>query len=572
MPRPEVRDSEEFRRVRDGARRKLTQADADAWAEALTPEVLQPGARARLRPWQAAAIAEVVENDGGLLGLPVGAGKTLITYVTARLFGAKRPMLIVPASLRDKTRHDFASYVGTWRAPNPPPLIVSREQISPDDQQIIERRQPDLILIDEADDLANRRSSACRALDRYIVSNRDRYTRADPDWVRVVAMTGTLSRKSLMGYWHLLCWCLDDRAPVPLGESEAAMWAAALDEASGRGAAQRRPLPGPLGATRAEALEWFRTRLIETPGVVIVDGDSCTAPLTVRQRIAKECPEINAKYERFLLEGEVDDMVVSDPLSRWRVDGFLGCGLYQHYDPPPPDEWRTTRRAIAALVRESIEHSDTLDTEAQVLRRFADHPLVQEWREIKPTFIPERNTVAVWFSTATVESALEWLHEAPDVPSIVWCGNVEFGRAFADVARLSYYGEQGRDQNGRGLHVAPPDRSMVASWNANKKGFNLQPWRRALLVHPPQSAKWLEQIFGRNHRSGQDFAVEITMLCTSGGTLDAFDTACGEARHVRRSVGMTQKLLRATIVPATPRITRANRFRWARKGDLDSDS
>jgi hypothetical protein len=574
MPRPEVRDTEEYRRVRDLSRRRLTQADAEAWAEALTPEVLQPGARARLRPWQACSIAEVVENDGGLLGLPVGAGKTLPTYLIPRLFNSRRPLLIVPAALRDKTRHDFATYVGTWRAPNPPPSIVSREELAPESgAHILTGRKPDLIIIDEAHKLANSNSAACRRLDRYIVANRARYTRDDPEWVRVVCMTGTLSRKSLMGYWHLLCWCLDDRAPVPLIESEARMWAAALDEQSGRFGAQRRPLPGPLGATRAAALDWFRTRLLETPGVVIVDGDSCTTPLVIRQRLAQECPDIDEMFKRLYLEnGEIDPaMIVSDPLSRWRVDGWLGCGVYQKYEPPPPQEWRDTRRAIAAFVRETIEHSNTLDTEGQVLRRYADDELVQRWKAIKPTFKPERHTKAVWFSTATIESALEWLHASPE-PAIVWSGNTEFGRSFADVARLSYYGEGGTDQNGRGLHIAPPDRSMVVSWHSGKEGFNLQAWRRHLVVHPPQSALYLEQLFGRPHRSGQDRAVVIDVLCTSGGTLDAFDSAVGEAHHVKRSVSMTQKLLRAKVERVRPpKVTRSNRFRWARKGDLDCE-
>jgi hypothetical protein len=569
MPaRPEVRDTEEFRRVCDVARRRLTQAHADAWAEALTPELLQPGARARLRPWQACGIAEVVENDGGVLGLPVGLGKTLITYVTARLMGARRPILILPSVLIPKTLHDFASYTGTWRAPNPPPRLISREQLGPETgAKIISGHRPDLILVDETDELANGESAASRRIDRYVLANRKRYDRGDPEWVKVVAMTGTLSRKSLMGYWHLLCWALDDRAPVPLLRGEAKMWAAALDETTRN--AMRRPLPGPLGHNRAAALEWFRKRLLETPGVVIVDGDTCAAPLTVRQRLAKECPKID-EYSRRLLLDEIPDMVVSDPLSRWRLDGFIGCGLYQKYQPPPPQQWRDTRRDIAKLVRDTIAHSD-LDTEAQVMRRHADHPTVKAWREIKPTFKPERHTVAVWFSSATIESAAEWLYEQPNTPSIVWCGNVEFGRALAKVLRLAYFGAEGKDADGRGLHVAPTTKSMVVSWNANKRGFNLQAWGRHLIVHPPQSAKYLEQIFGRAHRSGRTAPVEFTIMITSGGTLDAFDAALGEARHVRRSVGMTQKLLRAEIVRTKPpRVTKSNRYRWARKGSTDA--
>jgi hypothetical protein len=84
---------------------------------------------------------------------------------------------------------------------------------------------------------------------------------------------------------------------------------------------------------------------------------------------------------------------------------------------------------------------------------------------------------------------------------------------------------------------------------------------------PPQSAKWLEQIFGRSHRSGQDEHVIVDVLATSGGTLDAFGAAIAEASNVRATVSLTQKLLRADIVRARPRITAENEFRWAtRKG------
>jgi hypothetical protein len=48
------------------------------------------------------------------------------------------------------------------------------------------------------------------------------------DSVRVCAFTGTPSRKSIMNYWHHLCWCLREGAPVPLSETEATEWGLAL--------------------------------------------------------------------------------------------------------------------------------------------------------------------------------------------------------------------------------------------------------------------------------------------------------------------------------------------------------
>jgi hypothetical protein len=460
------------------------------------------------------------------------------------------------AGLRDKTLHEFATLRREWREPAEPMGVYTWQELTTQGRaDFFDQVQPDLIVIDEADEAANVLASWVRRVDRYIL--------AHPETV-VVLMTGTPGRKSIMNYWHLLGWALRERAPVPMSEGEAKEWALALDEVKGRDFAFTKP--GPLGATTEAARAWYRARLSETPGVVIVDGDSCDAPLTVRVRLAREDPRLDAAFEHFLTTLETPEgMPVSDPLSRWRMDGQLGCGLYLRWRIPPPEPWREARRAVARFVRDRIAASThsrrPLDTEAQVLRRFEEHPIVTQWARVKDTFEPE--TEPVWLSDSVVLSAIDWLRES-DAPGIVWSGCVEFAIALSHTARLSYYGREGRDSMGRGLHLADPRANMIASWHANKKGFNLQPWTRQLIVMPPQSAKWFEQIFGRSHRAGQDEAVIVDVLATSGGTLDLFETAIGEAGFARETIGMTQKLLRAELVRATPHVTRANRFRWAR--------
>lgn len=554
---PAVAHSREFERVRDLPRRALDLETAREWAAFLTPRfALRPDAK--LRPWQAQSIADAVQCGGAWLALPVGQGKTLITWLLPTAMQAERTLLIVPGSLAAKTYADFASYVDTWRAPTRPIRIETREKLATvGGAEMLDAYQPDLIVIDEADDLSNARSAAARRIDRYVRKHD----------VRVVAMTGTPARKSIMGYWHIVAWCLGDGAPLPLVESEARMWALALDEHSGR-----RPSLGPLGSTVREARAWYRRRLTETAGVVVVDEDSCTAPLTVRVRLAREDAVLDAAFARFLVELETPGGIpISDPLSRWLLDSQLGLGLYTRWNPPPPDRWRNARRNVARFVREQIDASTRsdrpLDTEAQVLRRFASHPIVREWLTVKPTF--DGATETVWISRSALDSCLDWLRElrADGMPGIVWCGSVDFGRALAREAGLQYYGQRGQSESGGALHTAPMGESLVASWGANKKGFNLQAWPRQLITMPPQSAKWLEQIFGRSHRSGQDEHVIVDVLATSGGTLDAFEAAIAEASNVRATVSLTQKLLRADIVRARPRITAENEFRWAtRKG------
>jgi hypothetical protein len=554
MPRPALVHTVEYDRIAALPRRALSQADAAVWARVLTDHLREPGATCELRPWQGLALAEAAEHRGAWLALPVGLGKTLISYLLPTLLGARAPVLVIPAALRDKTWSDFAAYRGQWRAPRNPCRVISREELALErSEHLLDEIAPDLMTIDEADEHSNSSSAAVRRIDRYRCSHLD---------AAYVCMTGTPSRTSTMGYWHQLCWCLLDGAPVPLTESEAQAWAAVLDHRVRDPG--NRPHPGPLGANRGAAVAWFARRLRETPGVVIVDGDSCDAPLTVRTRAAREDSALDEAFAKFALEFENPGGVcVSDPLSRWLLDGQLGCGLYTRWNPEPPKEWREARRDIAKFVRDKIAHSTRsrrpLDTELQVLRRYPAHPIVVRWLDVRSTFDPVTETI--WISSATLDSAIEWIHES-DAPGIVWCGSIDFGERLARETGLPYYGRRGISTSGVPLHRAPKQ-SMIVSWNANKKGHNLQAWTRQLIIMPPQSAKWLEQIFGRSHRSGQDQPVTADVLVTSGGTIDSFEAAIGEAQFARDSVGMTQKILRADIQRATIRKTPSNKYRWA---------
>lgn len=573
---PEVRDTIDFRRVCDLPRRRFNTRDAAAWAAYLTEELKLPTyidpkccddehrkcacrGRMALNPEQGMALAEFMACGGAFLGLPVGWGKTLIFYLAAVLCEAMRPALIVPASLQDKTWADFAHLRKHWKAPLTAPRLISRESLAPESGEfLLSGLNPDFVGIDEMDDLQNWESSAVRRIHRFRLANQE---------ALFMGGTGTPGRKSILNYWHLLFWCLGDHAPIPMKRAEARDWAAVLDYRK-NARADTRMKPGVLGHDTDSARAWYAARLSETPGVLLVDGDSCDVPLTIRMRLAREDSRLDRAYEHFLTTLETPDgQSVSDPLSQWRIDGQYGCGLYLKWKKPPPAEWRLAYRAKNSFVRTRIADTTNsnrpLDTEGAVLRRHAEHPIVQAWKQADPLF-DDRSVVAVWISDSTILSVGDWLAESAE-PGVVWTGCVEFGQALAKAMRLPYYGAKGRNEWGAGLHVADPKRSLVASWNANKKGFNLQAWRRQLIVMPPPSAKWLEQIFGRAHRQRQTKAVVVDVLVTSGGTIDAIKAAIGEARFNRTTLRMTQKILRADVKWCDPDITEANAFRWSQK-------
>ncbi len=556
-------------------RRKLSRAKAEALATELTGALALRKGEA-LRRWQAQVLHEAKRCKFGTYGgLPVGQGKTLIFETLPVHLDLSPAVLIINASLEQKTYADRRALAGKWRLASPPPRIITREALALESNAyLLSTIKPRLILIDEADEFANFDASATQRIHRYVTAERKAGRR-----VKVVAATGTPTRRSILGVWHILIWCLGDGAPVPLTRGEAEMWAAALDDAAPRQGF--RASPGPLGDTIDEARKWYLDRLEQTPGVVLVDEDSAEGvPLRISHAVAPACRKIDRAFKRLYEKWESPSgEAVSDPLSLMRIDAQIGTGLFSYWDPPPPTEWSDARREVAAFIRKRIaatRHArKPLDTDAQVLRAHPDAEYycpkrrrdvrpVQEWLDVRGEYNPLKHGRVEWFSDATLDWAGDWLLSSA-TPSVLWCGGVEFATRLSGLLKLPYYGPQGRDvRSGRELHAADPAKSMLVSWHANKRGFNLQAWRRNGIVQPPQSSKFLEQIFGRPHRAGQDKPVSFVVLLTSGGTADAWHAAIGEAEFARKTMRITQKILRAEIapMPALP-----DSLRWAMRED-----
>jgi hypothetical protein len=561
--RPAVVETPELRRILDLPRRALDPAAAQARAEELTPLLALRG-DVELRPWQGLSLWEMAENGGAYLGLPVGTGKTLISWLAPTVLDAARPVLCVPAGLRDKTHGDFRAYHGVWAPPPAPIRVISYEELTQvDNVDMLSRWNPDLLILDESDCLRNGDSSATRRIDRFV---RDFAP-------RVVCMTGTVGRTSILDCSHHLLWILDDRAPIPMPKAERELWAAALDEKNPR--VGQRPRLGALemlggGPTLEGARKAYGERLQQTPGVILVDEDSCDQPLTISVLQAPPDPVIDLHFKRFR-EAWVtpDQWPLSDPLSVYRHAGELGTGMYLKWDPRPPEWWLEPRRVFCAFVRALIQQSHRqrrpLDTELAVRRACPGAYEVVEWLAVKPEFTP--NSVPVWLSSSVVDYAARWARESP---GLVWCWNRDFAEALSRATGLANYGAQGLDAAGRYIERADPTRSAILSVSANMRGRNLQGWCRNLVINPPQSARYLEQIIGRTHRQGQRRPVSVDILATSGDVLDAFDAAWREATFQRRTTGIAQKLLRAELRRAKLAFVdnedRArSAFRWARK-------
>lgn len=557
-PQLSVQRTHDLTRVLALPRRKLTLAAANE-ASALLSPMLSLTPTDALRAWQGQALLELAEQGGLYLGMPVGGGKTLIAWLAPIVCDAERPIYLAPGGLRGDVQKLWRSYHGRWRAHKGGIPFHSYESLTDaGNVDLLERLQPDLIILDEADCLRNPRSSMVKRLDRYV-------TKYAP---KVVAMTGTMARLSILDCCHVLRWCLRERAPVPLRSGECHMWGAAIDEAKGWSA---RVHPGWLclfvdGTRYTETSlqvirEGFRARLLETPGVVVVDGDSCDQPISIVHECAPYDPVLEEHFHTFRKENVTPGGIpLSDQLSIFRLAGEIGCGFHQPWDPPAPADWRAARYAFCDFVREVIESShEELDTEAAVARAYPAEPAVREWYAIRKSFTPTPKPE--WLSMSVVKHVAERLRELP--PTLVWTSNRAFGDALSRASGLTYFGEGGNSASGANIRDADPTRSHIISFAANKRGRNLQAWSENYYVNPPRAGRDREQSYGRTHRSLQSKPVRIIELMTSGESFDGFDKACTEAEFGRSTFGLTQKLLRMQVTYT--RRPEDSPYRWAQK-------
>jgi len=353
----EVSYSRDVERVLRQPRRVWLPGDALALSEWLSPQLRttagseahakwlaiggREGERVQLRNSQAIAIWECYQNRGLFTAIPVGGGKTLVSFLLAWVLSSKRPILFIPASLRDKTLREFDKLMKYWLTAVPLPTIETYSQLSLHTSvDMLTERKPDLLIFDEADKL--------RAIDRSVAKRVGRYVDMVRDKCVIATMTGTIARKSLRDYAHLALWGLREKAPVPLsddlGKEALGEWCAAIDEDSVVGARLR---PGallrfaeqtnvpivqnelPSVGEIERAREGFRRRFSETPGCVVIDESECDQPICIRFREPPDDPAIEAHYKHFReTDATPEGILMADPLQKYNYDDQSGKGFY----------------------------------------------------------------------------------------------------------------------------------------------------------------------------------------------------------------------------------------------------
>ena len=527
-----VLETPDMARVRALDRREnMPEAQVVAMSQALCTDPTQ-----RLRMHQAVALRELYEVGGLVAPIRVGGGKSLIILLATYLLDAKSVVLVTQAPLIREMRLEYAKMEALgWLVRLPHMISYAKLGRKDAEHELTERLRPDVLIFDEAHKLKNLKgASSVRRVARAIKQLRP----------KVAMLSGSMVGDKLMDYWHLICWSLGQKAPVPLTHAEAETWAGALDESVD--AFSRVD----LGAL-ASLPDGFHAHMRSRRGFVPTIGGDCPAQILCSHWRPELPDELQDLIERVDATGMRPDGELLEDLERADCMVQLSQGFWYDWDPQPPDSWLDPRRACAKYIRTIIElHLDGFDSPLMVITALdqiahgtgglgpwteykikpeyqalddstdedlpdacyhkIEHPaeqpgqyagphlpdaqigiaLLKAWRDVRDTFAP--NTVARWISD---EPLMQLVAAAPE-GTLIWTRHSAAGRKLQELG-VPYFGG-GTDPRS---HAG---KTCAVSIAAHGTGKNLQGWNKNVCLTTPSNPNTLEQLMGRTHRPGQE--------------------------------------------------------------------
>lgn len=525
-------NSLEFRRIEALPRRRWEDAeDLEDLITGLTELIKTPQGSMELFGLQASAIREI-HDQGGMFGpIGVGEGKALVTLLAPLVCKVKRPLLLVPAQLRDQTVRKVIPEMSKHFQMHENLRVVGYSELGLlKNEKLIEEFDPDMILSDECHFLKNPKAGCTKRVDRHMT--------AKPETI-FVALSGTAAKHSIMDYWQIVKWCLgEENMPLPNGFYEVQQWADALDA---RVKKQAKRKPGAIVKfckAGENPRQGYRRRLTETPGVIATAESELGVSLRVSGRKAKMPKDLSDVIEKMRRDWVTPSgEIIMEAAELWRHTRSLVCGFYYKWDPAPPKAWLRARKEWGQYVTHRLRHNRLgLDTELQVWNECESGerkaPEWFVWSDWKAKF--KENSVPVWLDDYLVRACSEWLDKNE---GICWVEQIAFGQALAKHSGYKYFGAGANE-------IVDATGPIIASIAAHGTGKNLQHYNKALVSCPPPSGDTWEQLLGREHRNGQlADLVHYEVFQHSPHFVEAMRKAVIDATFLADGLTKTQRLL-----------------------------
>lgn len=540
--------------------------DIGVLTEYLTQRLKTPQGTWTLHQHQAAALADLYDYGGLVLPAPVGSGKTAVSLLGATLVEAKRPLILVPAKLRDKTiREAEEMYAPHWQVPKHF-HVQSYEKLSRDwANSYLKELKPDYIFADEAHAFRNTRSACWRKFKAYVKD-----ARKGGHGVFLAFASGTLFNRQLKEFWHLIRAALGPYAPVPKDYPEMVDWSDAMaTKLFG-------PRPDPsflhcLGRNDPDesdvtrARQAFGDRLARTPGFVFVPSQRPPYSLEVAPYWVDLPGHLDAHFETLRSEWMTPDEHLFDyPMQLWAHARQLACGFYYRPNPRPPQSYINARRDWHGFRSEVLAHSRTYHSPGQLADaiRQGDYKdpggYLAAWEKAHAAF--KLNQEAVWLDDTLLNEAATWLQKERGV---CWVEHLAFAERLGELTGLSVYGQGGVNAIGK---MVQDERGPIIATLACATGVNMQyNHHKNLIVSCTPTGQLHEQLIGRTHRFGQtEDLVTVDYMLACKEQFNGYWQAVADSRGVADG-GFTPdaKLVVATnMVPTTLEGVHAGSAAW----------
>jgi len=465
----------------------------------------------------------------------------------------------------------------------------------PDGNELMEAVDPDAIYIDEAQNLKRSRTGRGKKVMWFI---RERAHNDRP--VKVLAMSGTLTKKSLHDYAHFSIAALGTKSPLPLSGTVLHAWDQIL-----RTNAQR---PDGYGMrTMAPLLAWardftgedydpvqtesyrraFRHRLVSTPGVVATGERELGVSLTLHNMPVEDGPS-RPGWDTLqeLIQGVVDYQTpegedIDHAMHCYKWLSELSAGFYYRLFWPTPEVLATRRRisweaATDLLTRAQMHHAAQQDYYREVHEFFKRAPLgldtpgdvargiiaddtripssvksaYRYMKELEFEGMPSRDHEVVRVCDFKIQAAVQWAQQFKR--GIIWFKHQAVGEwlreALTEAGLDPVWCPAGKDELiesvGDPLQGGKGDRIVIASIRAHGVAKNLQAFRHQLFVQWPREADEAEQALGRTHRNGQKAdELEVHLLNTLEWDHTNLAACLNDAVYVQQTTDSRQKVL-----------------------------
>lgn len=536
-----------------------------------SPEPWQGGALIKnagldLRPVQKAALGAIVAAQGGLFPIGVGHGKTFIALLAGAALGADLAILLTPPSTVAQVYQALARVDSHYRIPRTEVIaysMLSRPDASDLLRRLVAGVDPAKVVLiaDEAHSLKHHTSARTKRVARFL---------QEYPQVRFVAMSGTLTSKSIKDFAHLAEWALHDGSPVPRPHAPQGMvalehWAAAIDSDGRGGVADLvwcQPLWSWAGKQPADLMEAaarerkeglrsaLHERMTTAKGVVATDQSSFGASLYVehlKPALPRVLADMMAQVEATKCDPSGEPL--ESPVDQWRILRQLSMGFWYRWVWPngiPDNEWIEARAAWARHVRSQLDNhaAEGYDSPMLVFNRIArEHAAGQRlsihrawaaWKAVKHR--PAPPVEAVWVTGDVLDAGLREVLKSKE-PTLVW---------YSDNAVADALAQRGLTVIRAGQAVPTEARTVCVSWRSHGTGLNLQKWAHNLVLTPSPSGMDWEQMIGRTHRYGQqEDEVWVRVLAHSPAFVEALRGAMANAEYLQHTTGQAQKLLMA---------------------------